>query len=281
MSDHAGDKSLEPTPHRRQQARQEGHVAKSHDLGSAGMLFLGLAVLMMLGGSLVTFLVEYCRSQLGGQAWLTADADFVTGQWNATLGALSRCLLPILGLLCLAGVAVNVLQIGFLFLPQRLAVNAERLIPLAGLQRMFSAANLVRLGFGIFKLIVVLTVSCVVLYNQREALFGLAGLAPPALAVQMTQILFWTALKVGVALLALAMLDYAFQRWRHERDMRMTPQELREELRNLEGNPQVIARRKQMQRDISVQRLSEEDSSTKPPTQADRLSPQNTSRTRR
>ena len=62
----------------------------------------------------------------------------------------------------------------------------------------------------------------------------------------MTQILFWTAIKLGAALLVLAMLDYAYQWWRHEQDLKMTPQELREELRNLEGNPQVIARRKQV-----------------------------------
>jgi flagellar biosynthesis protein FlhB len=271
MPDYAGEKNLEPTPHRRQQVRQDGHVAKSHDLGSAGMLFLGLAVLMMLGGSLVTFLIDYCRTQLGGQAWLSIDADFVTGHWNATLGALGRCLLPILGLLCLAAVVVNVLQIGFLFLPQRLSADVERLSPLKGLQRIFSGASLARLTFGVFKLIVILSVSCMVLYNQREALLGLAGLAPPALAVQMTHILFWAALKVGAALLVLAMLDYAYQRWQHERDMRMTPQELREELKNLEGNPQVIARRKQMQRELSVDPLREVNISIKPPTQADRL----------
>ena len=58
MPDYAGDKSLEPTPHRRQQARQEGHVAKSQDLGSAAMLLSGVGVLMMLGGGLAGFLVE-------------------------------------------------------------------------------------------------------------------------------------------------------------------------------------------------------------------------------
>ena len=98
MPDYAGEKTLEPTPHRRQQARREGHVAKSHDLGSAGLLLAGLAVLVMLGGGLVGFLVEYCRSQLGGEPWLVADADFAVSQWNATLWALGRYLLPILGL---------------------------------------------------------------------------------------------------------------------------------------------------------------------------------------
>ena len=158
MPDYAGEKNLEPTPHRRQQARREGHVAKSQDLGSAAMLLLGLGVLVMLGGGLVGFLVEYCRRQLGGQAWLAADKDFVVGQWNGTLWAVGRYLLPILGLLCLAGVAVNVLQIGFLFLPKRLAFDLGRLDPLGGLRRIFSGANVVHLGFGVLKLAVVLAV---------------------------------------------------------------------------------------------------------------------------
>ena len=95
-------------------------------------------------------------SQLGGEPWLAVDADFAVSQWNATLWALGRYLLPILGLLCLAGVAVNVLQIGFLFLPQRLAVDFARLDPLQGLRRIFSAASMVHLGFGIVKLAIVL-----------------------------------------------------------------------------------------------------------------------------
>jgi len=115
MPDYAGEKSLDPTPHRRQQARREGHVAKSHDLGSAVMLLAGLGLLMTLGGGLAEFLIAYCRSQLGGQPWLTIDAETVTSHWTATLWTLGRYLLPILGLLCLAGVTVNVLQSDFCF----------------------------------------------------------------------------------------------------------------------------------------------------------------------
>ncbi len=256
MPDDAGDKSLEPTPHRRQQARREGHVAKSQDLGSAALLLAGLGALKILGGGLVGFLADYCRTQLGGEPWLTADAAFAVSHWNATLWLLGRRLLPLLGLLCLAGAAVNVLQIGFLFLPQRLAFDFTRLDPLAGLRRIFSTAGMVRLSFGVIKLAIALAVAGVVLYGQRAAILGLTGLMPAALALQMTEILLWTALKVGAALLALAVLDYAYQWWRNEQDLKMTPQELREEMRNLEGNPQVIARRKQVQRDLVVQRIT-------------------------
>jgi flagellar biosynthesis protein FlhB len=257
MSDNADDKSIDPTPHRRQQAREEGHVARSHDLASAGMLLLGLVVLVALGGGLVAFLLNYLRSQLGGEPVLTIDADSTVSQWNATLWALSRYLLPILGLLCLAGVAVNVLQVGFLFLPQKLAFDPSRLSPIRGWQRVFSANSTVHLGFAIFKLLVVFSVAAIVLYNQREALLGLVALAPPQLAVQMTQLILWTALKIGGALLILAVLDYGYQRWRYEQDLKMTPQELRDDMKNLEGDPQLAARRKQTQRDMAVARISD------------------------
>ena len=88
-----------------------------------------------------------------------------------------------------------------------------------------------------------------VLYQQRGALLGAGRLAAAGALHGLAQLLLWTGLKLGAALLVLAVLDYAYQRWRHERDLRMTPQELREEMRNLEGNPQVIARRKQVQRE--------------------------------
>ena len=127
-----------------------------------------------------------------------ADKDFVVGHWNATLWALGRYLLPILGLLCLAGVAVNVLQIGFLFLPQRLSFDLGRLDPLAGLRRIFSAAALVHLGFGVFKLIVISAVAGVVLYNvYREGALPAHQIAPGAVGTDGANDanLLWTVLE--------------------------------------------------------------------------------------
>jgi flagellar biosynthesis protein FlhB len=251
MPDFAGEKTLDPTPHRRQQARREGHVAKSHDLGSAMLLLAGAGILMALGGGLIGFLVEFCRAQLGGEPWLTADATFVVGRWHATVWPLARYLLPILGLLCLAGVAANVLQVGWLFLPQRLALDLARLSPIEGLRRIFSGASVVRLGFGVVKLAIVGVVAGAVLWDQRQAILELAALAPTTIAGRIGHLVLWTVLEIGAALFALALLDYAFQWWKREQDLKMTPQELREELRNLEGNPQMAARRKQIHREIA------------------------------
>ncbi len=110
--------------------------------------------------------------------------------------------------------------------------------------------------FGIFKIAVIAGVAYISLWSQREKILGLSGLGVPEIALFILQILLWTALKIAGALLLLALLDYGFQWWKHEQDLKMTPQEIREELKNLEGNPQIVARRRQVQRQLALTRIS-------------------------
>jgi flagellar biosynthetic protein FlhB len=113
-----------------------------------------------------------------------------------------------------------------------------------------------RLTFGIFKIAVIAGVAMASLYGERETILGLSGLAVPEIGRYLLEILLWTSLKIGLALFVLAILDFGFQRWKHEQDIRMTTQEVREEMKNLEGNPEVIARRKHVQRQVALTRLS-------------------------
>lgn len=231
-------------------------MAKSQDLGSAVLLLVGMFVLLMSGRALVEFLLEYTVRQLGGRAWLAVKPDALMAEWGVTLLDLAKCLLPILGLLMLTAIAVNLVQVGFLFLPEKLSFDFSRLSLVKGFGRLFSMASAARLGFGLFKILVIAAVAFAALYGERETILGLTALPVPRIAVYLAEILLWTSLKVGLALLLLALLDYAFQRWKHEEDLKMTPQEVREEMKNLEGDPQVAAQRRVVQRQLVLNRLS-------------------------
>jgi len=257
MPDQDGDKTQDATPHRRQKAREEGQVAKSQDLGSAVLLLAAMLAWTISGGALVEFIAEYSRAQLGGEAWLSADKQFAVAEWNRTLTELARYVLPIFLVMFLVAIFVNVAQVGFLFLPSKVGFDITRLDPLKGLKRLFSIASTARLGFGLFKIVVIATVAYLSLYQEREAIMGLTGLALPEVTAFIARILFWTTVKIGVALFILAILEYAFQRWKHEQDMKMTPQEVREEMKNLEGDPQIAARRRAVQRQLALNRLGE------------------------
>jgi flagellar biosynthetic protein FlhB len=251
-----GERSQDPTPHRRQKAREEGHTARSQDLTSAVLLLVGMAALLMSGGAMIDFLGSYTQRQLGGEAWLSADLNFALVHWNDTAWEVARHVLPILAALLIAAVVVNFAQVGFLFLPQKLAPDLARLDPIKGLGRIFSLAGAMRLAFGLFKVLVVGVVVFVSLYNQRDTILGLSGLELSESALYLAEVLVWTTIKVAAALLVLAILDFGFQRWKHEQDLKMTTQEVREEMKNLEGDPQIAARRRAVQRQLVLNRLS-------------------------
>src|SRR5262249_4185253 len=135
MADSALDKSQPATPHRRQEARRQGHVARSSDLASAGLLLAGLAILLLVGQQSVRFFFALTNEQLGGDAWLEADQGFILNHFYAVLLELAKVAAPILGLLLIAGAAVHILQTGFLWLPERLAPDFDRINPLSGFRR--------------------------------------------------------------------------------------------------------------------------------------------------
>jgi flagellar biosynthetic protein FlhB len=256
MAETDGDKTQDATPHRRQQAREEGQVAKSQDLASAALLLVGLATLLWWGGPLVEMLARYATEQLGGEPWFSTDPQFFAAHAQRLCYTLACYLLPILGVLMFTGVAANFMQVGFLFLPEKLAPDLMRLDPLQGFARLFSLGNLVRLVMGLLKMALVASVAYSSLYGQREKVLGLAAMPTTEVAVFVGQVLIWTSMKIALALFLLAVLDYGFQWWKHERDLRMTTQQIREEMKNLEANPQMVARRKQVQRQLALHRIS-------------------------
>jgi flagellar biosynthetic protein FlhB len=252
MAEFTGDKTHEPTPRRRQQAREAGRVAQSHDLGSAVLLLGSLGLLAFSGAGLVEFLADLLRAQLSGGAWRSwidahgATSGLVATQWNAMLPTLARLALPVLAGAALAAVATGFLQTGFLVRTDRVAPDFSRVDPFAGLRRVFSGASGARLLFGLCKVGVVAAVGLGSLWSRREELAALTALDVPQLTLRMWDVCLWTCLEIGGALVALAGVDYLYQRMKLERDLRMTPDELRQELREMQGDPQIAARRRQL-----------------------------------
>ena len=235
---------------------EEGQVAKSQDPPPPHCCLAGLTGLLWLGMPIVDMLAGYWKMQLGGEAWLSTDPQFYVAHSQQLLYALACCLLPFLGLLMFVGIAANVLQVGFLFLPEKLAPDLMRLDPLQGLARLFSLANLMRLVMGLLKMALVTGVAYASLYGQREKVIGLSAMTTWEISAFLAQILIWTSMKIAVTLLVLSVLDYGFQWWKQQQDLRMTTQEVRDELKNLEANPQIVARRKQVQRQLALHRIS-------------------------
>lgn len=255
MSDEGGEKSHEATQHRRDEAAQQGQVVRSQDLISAVLLVVALCVLLYNGQEIAIFLARLMRTTLSDAPELTVDRQTLVNRWFVMLQELGWVLLPLMGALLLAAIAVNLAQVGFVFLPEKIGLDISHIDPLKGLSRIFSMSNVVRLGFGLLKIAVVCSVAIWCLWGKHNEVLALVGLEVSQIAAYVAETILWTCLKVGSAILLIAVLDYGYQKWKFEKDLMMSTDEIKEEMKNTQGDPQVIARRKTVQRQLAMNRM--------------------------
>lgn len=252
-----GDKQFDPTEQRRRRAREEGQVARSQDLGSSLSLFGALAAFYFFSGGLFAFLSEYGREQWGGRAWLSTDVESFSEAVLALGARAAWAVLPLLFVLAAVGIAVNVSQTGLLFLPSQVRFDLSRIDPLKRLQEVFSARNFMRLVFGLLKFGLVGTVGAASLWSSRGALVTLSHLALPQAVLFVAQTALWTCLPIAGTLLILGLFDYGFQWWNLEQKLKMSFQQIKDEMKEQEGDPQVKASRRAIQRQMSSGKIRE------------------------
>ncbi|QDV65708.1 flagellar biosynthesis protein FlhB [Crateriforma conspicua] len=257
MADSGGDKKHFATDRKRRQAREKGQVVKSQDLASALMLLSALAALWFLGdaaatqiGIAVTEGLSKPRLSLGGPAG--ASRHLMTHAARLGLAAV-----PFLLVMFAAGVLVNVTQVGLMISPDKLVPKLSNISPLSGAKRIFSLQGVMRLTFGLFKVAIIGVVAFFAVRRRYEALLGMATMTIGQVARTLFQVLVEVCLYIGAALTILAILEYAFQKWKFEQDLMMTDQELRDEMKETEGDPQVAARRRQVQRQIAMNEIGQ------------------------
>ncbi len=255
MPEQNGEKKHEASAHRRDEAKKKGNVAKSQDLSSALLLCGALTFLMVYGGSMLETLVSYMRTQFSSDVALSTTDKAVTNQSFFLSFLLAKTLVPLMAFVFMMAVVSNAFQTGLMFLPEKLSFDISRINPGKGIGRLFSLQNVVRLGFGIFKIIIVMTVAVLCLVSEQETIMILGSFDIGQLGAFISSITLWTCLKIGIALLILAIADYAFQKWKQEQDLRMTDEEVREEMKSQQGDPQILARRRAVQQELVKNRI--------------------------
>ncbi|MSR57139.1 MAG: EscU/YscU/HrcU family type III secretion system export apparatus switch protein [Planctomycetaceae bacterium] len=245
-----GDKTEPPTERRRREVRERGQVARSVDLTSAAMVLASAIALNFLGADLAGALGEFLRESLSAPAWSTIEPQRLAAQeWGLARLAV-RSLLPTLGLLTLAAVAVNLLQVGFLATTQILVPDLERVNPIAGLRRLFAVSAVVRFTADLLKILVLATILSGFIASQWADLLGSSSLTTAGFAQQVGGWLTSLGFRLALGLAGLAVLDYGFQLWSFEQSIRMTKQEVRDELREMEGDGPMRQRRRELHRGL-------------------------------
>ncbi len=253
-----GEKTEKATPRRRQEARRKGQVFRSMDLNSAVILLVGFTVLYFtipgMLGSIQDFLTRYFTDR----ALTEFNTAFVYVMMLDAIVLMAKLSLPLMGAVLLAGLVVNLLQVGFIFSAEPLIFKPERLNPVEGFKRIFSKRALVELAKSILKISLVGYVVYAVFKKYFYIFARFTDMDALAMVRVLSLIIFEMALKVGVILLAIGVLDFIYQWWEHEKSLRMTKHEVKQEYKQTEGDPLVRSRQRQIQREAAMQRMMAE-----------------------
>ncbi|MBN2233017.1 MAG: flagellar biosynthesis protein FlhB [Deltaproteobacteria bacterium] len=251
-------KTEKPTPKKLREARREGRVPRSVEVSSAAILLTGLLFFYFAG----QWFLGRCRwlfqEVFHHHMLLVVDQDSF---FTLALFAMKQFILilgPLLALLVVVAVAANLMQVGFLFTFKPIAPKFDKVNPVSGFGRIFSLRSLVDLAKSLFKIIVLAWVAFGVYRQHFVEFFGLLNQPIHDILGFLALIAFKIIWRCAVVLAVLAVLDYLFQRWDWMQNLKMTKDEVKDEFKQMEGDPQLRARIRSLQMAAARQRMMQE-----------------------
>jgi flagellar biosynthetic protein FlhB len=252
----AGERTEKATPRRREKAREKGQVARSQEVNSFFVLVVGLPLLLVCAGH---FTGELARNTgyLLSQAHFVAPSDLFGVRYllSGSMQSFFRTLAPLAGLVLVAAVGANLLQVGLKVTPQAMAFQWNRLNPVSGAKRFFQRRTFFDLLKNLLKVGLISLLAALVIRGIMDDLNATALLPVPGI-VAVARDGFLKLVLVLLAFMAvLALADWIFQRWQHEQELKMSRQELKEEHKEFEGDPQIKARIRGLQIEAARRRM--------------------------
>jgi flagellar biosynthetic protein FlhB len=249
------ERSEQPTPKRQEEAKEQGQVAKSMELNSVAILIaamLSFKVVSSFFGETIRryFTTVYMESSLTTITVESAPQLLITFLqiFTITVG-------PVLLILLIFALAINYAQVGFIFAKKLLQPDFKKLNPLEGLKRMFSGRSLVELLKGILKVAIIGFISYIVINKYQDAYLALPNQSVSEIIGFIASLFFDLSIKLTIALLVFASADFGYQKWQHNKQLKMTKQEIKEEMKQQEGDPKIKSRIRSLQYQMVRRRM--------------------------
>ncbi len=249
------EKTEQATPRRREKAREEGKVAKSPEVNSAVMLSFGFLSLFMLGPGIGRKIQVLMTDVMSHAPELAASDPTFVSHFSSTTFTFFGIMAPLFIAMTVVALAGNIAQIGFKITPKSLKPKFEKLDVLKGLKRLFSMTSVVNLVKDTVKLIIVGTVAYKAIEGEFETFFLLPSMTVTDLAIAMGRVAVILGLKVGAVMIIIALLDYLYKKYEFDKSIKMSKQEIKDENKDTEGNPQIKSHIRQLQRQRAQQRM--------------------------
>ncbi|MBM7598579.1 flagellar biosynthetic protein FlhB [Virgibacillus halotolerans] len=254
----AGEKTEKATPKKRQDERKKGKVAKSQDINTAILLLSALMTLIIFGSSIKnTMTTLYEQSFTEFIHWELTE-NTLHQILSGTAMEAAKMLAPIMLVVIVAGFASNLMQIGFLFTGEPLKPDLKKIDPIQGAKRIFSIRALVELLKSLLKIVFIGSITFFVIWIYKDEMMMLAFKNAENALAFFGRITVIMGISATVALLFLAVFDYAYQSYDFEKNMKMSKQDIKDEHKNIEGDPLIKSKIKAKQRQMATRRMMSE-----------------------
>lgn len=252
-----GDKTEKATPRKRQDSRKKGQVLQSREITSALVLMMVFVTLRIFGSNMLNEILLFTNKVLTEYPKIEDlfMPDILLKIFIDAVIVFFKATAPILVIAMLTGVIAGYSQIGFLFTLEAIAFKFNRINPVSGFKRLFSAHGIVELVKAVLKVIVIGYVSYSYLNGQAESVLRMMDMDIISIAALIGTISINVAIRICIVLIILAVFDYVYQWWEYEKNLKMTKQEVKEEYKQMEGNPEIKSKIRQKQRQMSMRRM--------------------------
>lgn len=252
----AGERTESASPRKREKAREKGQVAKSQEVGSFFVLLAGAMLLVVMGPSMTSQLGRATRYLLGNAHFLApSDLSGVNYLLKGNLGIIMSVILPLAAVIMVAGAGAGIMQVGLKLTPSAMGFKWDRMDPVKGVKRFFQKRTFFELIKNLLKVGIIAALATAVVRSLWPEL-NTAATQPLAAIVEMGRDSYLHLMLVLLAFLGvLALLDWVFQRQQHENELKMSKQEVKEEYKEIEGDPQIKARIRAQQMEMARKRM--------------------------
>jgi len=249
------EKTEKATPRRRERARKKGNVARSTEINSVVILLVGFVSLYVFAPLLYRQIAGF-SAQIFSQGYdVTLSDNNVCDYFIGWAVQFLKITAPLFSFVAGAALLTGYFQVGFLFTGDVLIPNLSKINPLSGAKRLFSKGSLEELIKGVIKLTIVGYVCYDAIRSQLPHFLPLADQSVRQIVAFTGRTAFFVGMRAIAALLVLAVFDFAFQKWQYEKSLRMTRQEVTEEMKDIEGNPLIKSRIRNVQREMARKRM--------------------------
>ncbi|TJX66256.1 flagellar biosynthesis protein FlhB [Soehngenia saccharolytica] len=247
-------KTEEATPKRLKDAKKKGQVARSSELAPAVSLIVFAMTASFLAMSLfrnsILFVQSSLREDFGREITTSNISTFLPNLIDLLI-----LILPYLIIGLVVGVAVNIVQTGLLFTTKPLKPDFNRINPISGFKNIFSKKAVFSLAKNVVKLILVIFLAYNYLSNAFKKILNAGSIGTEKLFPFIMQFVVDLVINIGIIMLGIAIVDYIFQKRDYKKNLKMTMQEIKDEYKEMEGNPQIKQARSQKQRQIALSRM--------------------------